>query len=689
MTMTRRLAVFVLTIIVLSIAAAGQEAAAKLYFYVSPAGKDNWSGRLSTPAVDGQDGPFRTLQRARDAIRRLKKAGPLPAGGVEVIVQPGAYILDESFSLSAEDSGDEGAPVVYKAAETHKVRLLGGKPIDHFEPVRDPAILRRLDPAAHGKVLQADLKAQGLSDFGQLRPRGFGRPMYPAALELFFDGEPMQLARWPNNGWTRIASKPSAPGADRFCYEGDRPRRWLKATDIWVHGYWKWDWADSYERVQTIDPQRRQIITAEPHGVYGYTAGKRYYVLNLLEELDRPGEWYLDRSTGLLYFWPPKPATPGRAIVSVLEEPMISIRQASHVTFDGFLLECTRGTAVEIVGGCCNTIRKCIVRNIGNVAVRIEGGQKHGVLCCEISNTGDGGIILTGGDRKTLQPAGHYALNNHIHHYSRWCRTYRPAIRLSGVGNYAAHNLIHDGPHTAVLFGGNDHLLEFNEVHDVCYETGDVGAFYTGRDWTTRGTVIRYNYFHDIHGPYTHGAMSVYLDDAASGTVIFGNVFYKASRAAFIGGGRDNIVENNIFIQCDPAVHVDARSLTWAKKHIAEGGSWRMYRKLRNVAFDRPPYSTRYPKLARILEDDPAVPKGNIIRRNICVGGRWLDLYQVQRQWLTLEDNLVDTDPHFVDPARRDFRLRPDSPAFKLGFQQIPTDKIGLTDDCNSIPPRP
>ncbi len=105
-----------------------------------------------------------------------------------------------------------------------------------------------------------------------------------------------------------------------------------------------------------------------------------------------------------------------------------------------------------------------------------------------------------------LTPAGHYAENNHIHHYARWNRMYSPAISISGVGNRAAHNLIHDAPHQAIDFGGNDHVIEFNEIHDVCYESNDAGAIYSGRNWTMRGTVIRYNFMHHLSGLKEKGA---------------------------------------------------------------------------------------------------------------------------------------------------------------------------------------
>jgi hypothetical protein len=655
-------------------------AAQRSNFYISPAGDDSWSGTLPAPNAGRTDGPFKTLAKARDTIRTLKQTKRFPAGGVTVHLRAGVYPLTETFELTAEDSGTQRAPTVYQAYKDEEVRLIGGKEVTGFEPIRDPAVLTRIDQPYRDKILQIDLKAQGVTDFGELKPRGFGRPMYPAALELFFQDKPMQLARWPNKDWAKIADVPAGKQAGKFRYEGNRPERWAEVDEIWLHGYWTQDWADSYVKVKSIDVKGREITTHEPHGVYGYTKGKRYYALNLLEELDEPGEWYLDRKGGVLYFWPPAPINAGKTFVSILERPMITVKDTSHITFQSVMFECTRGTAVEIVGGNDNTIADCVLRNIGNVAVSINGGTKNGVVGCEIYETGDGGIRLSGGDRKTLTPAGNYARNNHIHHYSRWVRTYRPAIGVSGVGNHVAHNLIHDGPHNGILFGGNDHLLEFNEVHDVCYETGDVGAFYTGRNWTTRGTVIRYNYFHDIHGPYTHGAMAVYLDDAASGTTIFGNIFYKASRAAFIGGGRDNIVENNIFVECEPAVHIDARGIGWAKDHIAKGGGWQMYKKLEEVNFDKPPYSTRYPKLAKILEGDPAVPKGNVVQRNICRGGRWLNLQGVDKEIVTIKDNLIDADPGFIDPANRDFRLKDDSPAYKLGFKRIPMEKIALTE---------
>ena len=361
----------------------------------------------------------------------------------------------------------------------------------------------------------------------------------------------------------------------------------------------------------------------------------------------------------------------------------MSLKDASHITLQGFTFECCRANAVSISGGANNLVAGCTIRNIGNRAVSISGGKHSGVTGCDIYETGDGGVSLSGGDRKTLEPGHHFAVNNHIYRYSRWCRTYRPAVMVNGVGLRVAHNLIHDGPHNAIQLGGNDNLIEFNEVHSVCQETGDVGAYYMGRDWTMRGNVIRHNFFHDIHGPYTHGAMAVYLDDAASGTTIYGNVFYKASRAAFIGGGRDNVVENNIFVECHPGVHIDSRCLGWAKKYAVPGGGWGMREKLEAVHYTAPPYSERYPKLATILDDEPAVPKGNVIVRNVFFGGDHFNLSAEGKEHATIEDNFTEGDPGFVDPENLNFQLREDSPVYSQvpGFKKIPFEKIGLYKD--------
>ncbi len=654
-------------------------------FYVSPKGNDAWSGTLSAPNRQRTDGPFATLERARDAIRDLRRQGKLRQGGVTVWLREGTYFREQPFALSGEDSGTAESPIVYSAYRGEKVRIVGGKGVKGWKPVTDESVLRRLPPEARDNVLYTDLRAQGITDFGQMRRRGFGlSATIPAGLELFYGGKPMPLARYPNEGWLKIASTPAGQQGGRFTCDDPRLSRWTEAKDVWVHGYWTWDWADSYEKVASIDPDKGEIVTVEPHGVYGYTPGKRFRVLNLLEELDAPGEWYLDRDTSMLFFYPPDEGR-GEAVVSLTETPLVTLQDVSQVKIQGITFEVCRGTGVEVRGGSHVVIAGCTFRNIGTVGVIIEGGSEHKVVSCDFMDLGDGGVQVSGGDRNTLTPCKHEVLNCLFTRFNRWSRTYRPAVLVGGVGVRVAHNLMYDSPHTAILLGGNDHLIEFNEIHHVCTETGDAGAFYMGRDLTQRGTVIRYNYFHDlgksVQAETFVDVMAVYLDDCACGTTIFGNLFVRAGRAAMIGGGRDNTVENNIFVDCEPSVHVDARGMGWASFWF-DGRDSTLMDRLKAVPYQKPPWSERYPQLVNILNDDPAVPKGNKIVRNISVGGRWIDLYDnLTDKIVTIRDNITEGDAG-VEVTPKGVRLRKNSPAFKIGFQPIPVEKIGLYRDA-------
>jgi len=646
--------------------------AAGTTLYVSTKGNDAWSGKLARPRRDHRDGPFATLERARDELRRLRAAGAL-SGGAAVLIRGGSYQLGQAFALAAQDSGTRQGRITYQAYPGEQVRLVGGKLVTGFRPVTDPQVLARLEPAARGKVLQADLRALGVTDYGEVKGGG---------LELFFRNRRMTLARWPNQGFTTIVDTAGGDRYDirgtwgdrigKFVYEGDRPSRWIGEQDPWVHGYWFWDWSDERHPVAAIDPAQHTISVRPPYHGYGYRKGQWYYAFNLLSELDAPGEWYLDRAAGVLYFRPPSALAAGRPTVSVLST-LVTMSDVSYLTLQGLLFEAARGTAVTISGGTGNRVSDCTLRNLGGYGVTVHGGRGHGVSGCEIYQTGQGGISLEGGDRRTLAAARHFAENNHIHHYSEWNRMYHPAIAISGVGIRVAHNLIHDAPHEAVGFWGNDHVMEYNEIHHVCTESNDAGAIYCGRDWTMRGNVVRYNFMHHVTGFRDRGCVGVYLDDMLCGTTIFGNVFYQVTEAAFVGGGRDTVIENNIFVDCRPAVHVDARALGWAADTVPTT----MIERLQAMPYQQPPWSTRYPLLVGITQDEPAAPKGNLVLRNICVGGRWDEIEEKIRPLVTFRDNLLDQDPHFVDPARLNFQLRADSPAYRLGFKRIPVEKIG------------
>ena len=655
-------------------------------FYVSP------SGSVANPGT--KDRPFATLQQAQDEIRRLKASGPLPADGITVVLRGGVYELSRPLELTEQDSGTENAPIVYRASKGETVKVVGGREVTAWEQVTNPAALDRLDASARGQVWQADLKALGITDLQGINSARTYQS--DPGLEVFFRDKPMTLSRYPNSGYMHIVGvrnsegnlqkgDVTAPGG-KFVCDDPRPARWVDEKGIWLHGFWRRDWCDVRVPLGSVDAAASTIRLGLPPGqAFNIRSGQWFCAENVLPELDSAGEWYLDRETSVLYFWPTAPLSSGKVVVSVVRD-LFRLDDVSHVTFRGLLIEAGRGSAFVVNGGSNVRVVACTIRNMGNWAVKVYGGTKHGVVGCDVYQTGQGGVHLEGGDRKTLAPAGHYADNNHIHHTARWDPVYQQAITVFGVGNRATHNLIENVPHIAIGFTGNEQTIEYNEIHSAVFQSNDAGAIYTSppnETWSMRGHKIRYNYLHNIHGFKDKGCIGVYLDDCFSSADISGNIFYDVATAILIGGGRDNMMTNNMFINCSRAFSIDARGLGWAK---AVGVF--ATKELIDLDYKQPPWSVKYPELLNILEDDPLAPKGNVMARNICWGGPW---GRTQREALPLvkfEDNLIDVDPQFAGKPPMDFQLAEDSPAHKLGFRPISFDKIGVykSDDRASWP---
>ncbi len=636
-------------------------------YYVATDGNDTNPGTFEKP--------FATLEKARDTIRDTKTSE-----SVHVYIRQGRYFRTQPFELTEADSGRPNSPVVYQAYPGETIRLIGACQVspDAFTVVSSTdSGWDRLDPTARGKCLKADLQKLGITNFGQA-----------LQMELSFDGKLMQLARWPNEGFVRTTS---AENDITFGYDDPRPQRWLKAVDAYGVGYWRHGWANRVERIAKIDTANKKITLAKSPG-YGIQAKKFYYVTNLLEEIDQPGEWYLDREAKILYFWPPTDVASGDVLLSVLTEPIISTKNASHVSLIGLTIEMGADDGIKISGGQGNRVTDCIIRNMRGSGI-VLSGENHGVTWCEIHGIGQTGVVVSGGDRKTLEPGKNFIRHCRIYNFGRWQRTYAPAVRLNGVGNIAANNLLYDAPHSAILFNGNDHLIELNKIHDVCYEVDDAGSVYAGRDWGLRGNLIRHNFFHHIksHLPGGNGVHAVYLDDCASGITVQGNVFYEISgRAIMCGGGRDNTMDNNVIAKCGSAHFTDRRARAWLDKD----DSWKLLDKIKRYNYTQPPWSQRYPRLAHILDngyDQAKEPEGCMISRNIgWKNKRWLEKNGLGGQggfdFYTFGDNIEDQDPHFVDEANLNLALRDDSPAYSIpGFQRIPFEKIGPYDDTTPV----
>ncbi len=663
--------------------------------YVAPDGQDMASGKKGAP--------FATLERARDELRKGKTRGT-------VFVRGGTYFLPRTFTLGPEDSG-----VTYRAFGKEKPVLVGGQPITGFVP-------------HEGRILKAPFK---------------GEPFR----QIYYKGKRQYLARYPNfdpqnpygGGWVYVDGKliPADPdikgeSATALNYKAADERPWRKFQGAEVFIFARYNWWNNIVPIESIDRDKR-IINLTKKASYAIRPGDRYYVQNLLEELDAPGEWYLDQEAATLYFWPPEEDPSPTVYIPVLKTIVEVGKGTSKVTLRGFTIEVCYGTAVvfEETSECLvagNTIRSAGDYKGDGVSV---SGKKNGVVGNDIYEIGSSAITIIGGDRATLTAGGNYVDNNYIHHTGVFYKQ-GVGVEVSGVGNRVAHNLIHDGPRMGIFIKGNNHAIEYNHVRHMNLETADTGAIYAGgRDYTSpRGTVIRYNYFHDLMGyghedgkwASPHFAWGIYLDDNASGAHVYGNIVTRAQRGLIhLHNGRDNIVENNVFVggklqQVEfNGWHTTSQYWAWARDNLVKGyvsvaglPAWRGVRGM-----------TTHP-LDAVLPDG-LMQADNVFRRNIIVARdpearlyRFRDVpidhnqfdhnlvfhqngdslvaesklrgvvtRQEWAQWQARgqDKHSVVADPLFVDIDKDDFRLRPGSPAFKLGWKPIPVEKIGPQKD--------
>lgn len=571
--------------------------------YVSPAGDDTNVG------TKGQ--PLKSLEGARKAVRvALKeKSGTT----VTVYLSGGLYSVTQPVMFDAEDSGSESSPVTYKAMKGETPVFSGSKTIDQWELVNADSLYDRLNASTRGKVFIADLPKNDILDFGDPSDAG-KRPV------LICNGELQVLARWPNEGFVasgkavgKTVTPPNYMGTHGtregvFEYIDSYQDRWAEETDIRLGGYWFWDWSEECHRVEKWDKASRTVHLKEPYHAYGYKDSLNYFGFNLFCELDQPGEWFLDREKGKLYWYPPEGIDPKSANVTLtyFSDPyMIELEDCSHVRFEGLTFMEGRGSAILIRDGESNLLSGCRVLRFGDDGIHIQNGRGHGVTGCYLSSFGHGGMKIKGGDRKTLEPAEHFVEHTVIEHFSLFKRTYQPAIHLEGCGIRVANNRFSHSSSSAMRLEGNDFIIEYNEIAHVVNESDDQGGLDMWNNPSYWGNVIRYNRWSDIRGGTNHGAAGVRLDDMISGVLVYGNLFERCGSLDFGGvqihGGKDNIIDNNIFFQCPYGVSFTL----WDKERwIARLDAPETKRKLyEEVDINSSLYRERYPRLQHLREE--------------------------------------------------------------------------------------
>jgi hypothetical protein len=635
-------------------------------FYVAPTGGDTADG--------SQQKPFRTLEKARDSVRLLKQSlsGELPKGGVKIVIGGGDYVWKQTLTLTSGDSGTADKPIVYEVHPGRTAIFHGGVRINTWKPISDMKLRDKLDVRIRNRVLEADLKALGIKDWGDATALRH-------CPELFVDGKPQTLARWPNEGFVKtgeIHGKDTFKVWNRiegcrdgiFSYVEDRPSHWLDEPDVRLYGYWFWDWFEEFQKVASIDPNTRTFTLSKPYSNYGYRKEQRYYALNVFRELDADGEWYLDRRTAKIYWLAPEAVEPSKAeiVLSVLDEPFITMTDVEHVILRGLTLQEGRGNGIHISGGANCLVSNCTIQQLGGDAIIIEGGEHHGIFGCTMHTLGCGGMRVTGGNRQTLTPGRHFIENCRVFNISRLKRTYTPAVRLDGCGNRVAHNLFEDIPSSALRIEGNDQIIELNIIRNVVRESDDQGGLDMFGNPLYRGVVIRWNRWSDIRGGTQNGAAGVRLDDMISGVAVYGNIFERCGAVHFGGvqihGGKENLVDSNLFIDCPAGISFSR----WNEKRWLES----IERFLPQASKD--PYANHYPELSNLKSNANV----NFICQNIFVrcGSALMRDGQVQKTSLNaVTDRSLEE--ILVTPPNRS--LDKETLMKLLLFEPIPIDEIG------------
>ena len=642
--------------------------------FASPQGGTSAQGTVKDPFA---------LEAALQRLRDLRREGF--ARTIRIHLAPGDYFLSRSLVLDKNCSGTQRGPTIIQGKGA---RLLGAIPLPRSWVQKENGLSvidlsrAKLSPAAQGALA--------------LRPRGMGRPARPVAAELLDALGPLRRARWPNKGFVhfqrvldpgsiprnRMRDTPASrretgqPRGGVFAFAHPRLAQWAKERHAWAFGFWHWDWADELLPIARIDPKAGTIRLGQPHR-YGLRKGGAFYLVNLLSELDRPGEFYIDPEQQKLSFLP-RTKSKGPLLLSTLAGPLIRIRGGQDIHLVGLRLEAVRGDALSIEGGRRNQVLSCLIQNTGLSGIKIQG-EENLVKDCLLQNLGASGIELAGGDRATLRPAANTVIGCEIRRFGRLFRSYQPAIRLHGVGQIVRNNLLHHGPHSALIFDGNEHRIEKNEIHHVLLETGDCGAIYTGRDWTLHGTLIRWNFIHDLPGTSGRLQNGVYLDDMASGIRVEGNVFFRCNSGMLVGGGRDNRIAYNVFIDSKLGIRFDQRGVGWMAGKLKDPRTSTLHRRLRAVPIDKEPWKSRYPSLQRYLSDRLGKPVGSKVLGNLFYGTRLGTI--ADPKTVEVRGNLVKKGrPGILEESPEKglrFKIPSFAPAGVDGFPPIPLSEIG------------
>ncbi|MCP4642008.1 MAG: right-handed parallel beta-helix repeat-containing protein [bacterium] len=658
-------------------------------FYVAPDGAD------ANPGT--QDQPFATLGRARDAVREAKAAAD---GPITVWVRGGTYALTEPVVFGPDDSGTKECPVVYAAYGDEEPVFTGAKAVTGWKK-------------GEGELWTTEIPEVKAGDW-------YFR-------QLFMNGERRARARLPFEGYHTIAG-PTEPRKFGFEYKpGDIDANWHNIDDVEVVVLQFW--TEARQRIAAID-QDKNIVKFTSQVFRPADWNKGYYIENVREGLLRPGDWYLDRKTGVIEYW----AMPGEDMTSVeavapvarhwirVEGDYESGRYVEYLTFRGFTFQYTSWrleeglgysypqAAVSITPGellwaghpseGLSTPQSQIevpagifARGARHVAFEDNeiahtgawgidlslGCQDNTVVGNHVCDLGAGGVRVGGTDvtfDDEEEACRNVVSDNHIHD---GCNVYlgAPGVWIGqSSGNRVAHNEIHGAFEWAISVGwtwgymppnrARDNVIEYNHVHHLGDgPLGTHGAIYFVG--VQPGSTARYNLVHDIRG----GGSGLVLDNACAGIVLEYNVVHHCQYASFMSNHNvvGNIIQNNVFAMAEETqIHRIGDLPRDASKVHQTGVAYR---------------NIWYWKDAKLFRRDDWPNYDMIIDYNVyydCTDGsetKFLSHTFAEWQEKGVDKASVFGDPLFVDPDNNDYRLKPESPAFALGFRPIDLSTVG------------
>jgi hypothetical protein len=654
--------------------------------HVSPQGNDAWTGTLEKPNEAQTDGPLASLTGARDAIRKLQAAGPLQQP-IRVRIRSGEYAIREPIAFEPQDSGTEQCPISYVGDQDERPIISGGRQITGWQK-------------------------QGDRWVAQL-PEVQAGPWTFAA--LWVNGERRTRARMPNEDYFYTAGKappvtdpktgqPASSAHVAFRFKPGDLRQFSRLDDAVVVVYQSWE--VGHQRIASVDEAKRVVTFRSPlPWAFDHWGGNvRYFVENVPEALDAPGEWYLDRTTGLLSYLPfPGEDLTRATIVAPVAKQLIVLNGkpaenqfVSHLKFENLRLEhtdwevppqghaaaqaaCDFPGAIEAVGARNCSVEGCELGHLGTYGVWLRFGcQDNRIARNEIHDLGAGGVRLgeQSDPRSESETAQRNTVDNNLIHDGGKIDPGAVGVWIGRTShNRVSHNEICDLYYTGISVGwswgyaptsAHHNVVEFNHIHNIGRGVlGDMGGIYCLGD--SPGTVLRNNLVHDVYDHHT-GSLAIYTDEGSTGILIENNIGYGTTYANFHQHyGKENIVRNNIWAlgkdyQLSRARQEEHVSFTFERNIVYFDNGKLLKGGWTNDRF----------VMDRNLYWDTSRPDGDIQ-----FGEATLAEWQARGH----DRNSLIADPKFVNAAQFDFRLQPDSPAFQLGFVPIDAGQIGLYGD--------